>query len=51
MIHNVTPKALFQLNGSNPDTITFGEWADILNLCVVILWSHFGSKLRVEMGG
>jgi hypothetical protein len=33
MIHNVTPRSLFQNKGMNPHTITFGATADISNLC------------------
>ena len=33
-IHNVTPKSLFQLNGTNPHTATFGKQPDISNICV-----------------
>ena len=33
LIHNVTPRNLFQNNGLNPYTITFGTQADISNLC------------------
>ena len=36
LIYNVTSKKLFQLDGSNPHTVTFGEQADISNFC------HFG---------
>ena len=32
-IHNVTPKNLFQLNGSNPTSATFGTQPDISNIC------------------
>lgn len=31
-IHNVTPRDLFQLNGNNPTTATFGELGDISNI-------------------
>ena len=33
LIHNVTPKNLFQLNGSNPTTSTFGTQPDISSIC------------------
>ena len=33
LIHNVTPRNLFQNNGMNPHTITFGTQEDISNLC------------------
>ena len=33
MIHNVTPKSLFQLQGRNPITATLGERGDISNIC------------------
>jgi hypothetical protein len=36
LIYQVTSKKLFQLQGSNPHTATFGTKADISNLC------HFG---------
>ncbi len=36
LIFQITAKKLFQLNGTNPHTMTFGAKADILNLC------HFG---------
>jgi hypothetical protein len=36
MIFQITAKKLFQLNGMNPHTMTFGTEADISNLC------HFG---------
>ena len=32
-IHNVTPRNLFQNDGLDPHTITFGNQADISNLC------------------
>ena len=32
-IHNLTPRDLFQLQGENPYTATFGEEVDISNLC------------------
>jgi hypothetical protein len=36
LIFQITTKKLFQLNGTNPHTMTFGTEADISNLC------HFG---------
>jgi hypothetical protein len=36
LIIQITAKKLFQLDGTNPHTMTFGTEADILNLC------HFG---------
>ncbi len=33
LIHNLTPRNLFQLNGNNPLTATFGDQGDISNLC------------------
>jgi hypothetical protein len=33
LIYNVTSKKLFQLQGSNPHTVTFGTQADISNVC------------------
>ena len=33
LIHNVLPKELFQLNGSNPTAVTLGVQPDISNLC------------------
>ena len=33
LIHNVLPKELFQLNGSNPTAMTLGVQPDISNLC------------------
>jgi hypothetical protein len=33
LIFQITAKKLFQLNGTNPYTMTFGTDADILNLC------------------
>ena len=32
-IHNVIPRDLFQLNGSNPTSATFGTQGDISNIC------------------
>ena len=32
-IHNIIPRDLFQLNGSNPTTATFGTQGDISNIC------------------
>ena len=32
-IHNVTPRNLFQNDGQNPHSITFGNQADISNIC------------------
>ena len=32
-IHNVIPKDLFQLQGSNPTTVTFGTQPDISDIC------------------
>ena len=32
LIHHVTPKKLFQLNGTNPHTATFDEEADISHI-------------------
>jgi len=33
LIFQITAKKLFQLNGTNPHTMTFGTDADIWNLC------------------
>jgi hypothetical protein len=33
LIFQITAKKLFQLNGTNPHTMTFGTEADISNLC------------------
>ena len=33
LIHNVLPKSLFQLNGSNPTAVTLGTQPDISNIC------------------
>ncbi len=33
LIFQITAKKLFQLNGTNPHTMTFGAYADISNLC------------------
>ena len=33
LIHNVLPKSLFQLNGSNPTAVTLGLQPDISNIC------------------
>ena len=33
LIHNVVPKSLFQLNGSNPTSVTLGIQPDISNIC------------------
>jgi hypothetical protein len=33
LIFQITAKKLFQLNGTNPHTMTFGTEAEILNLC------------------
>jgi hypothetical protein len=41
MIFQITAKKLFQLNGTNPHTMTFGTAADVSNLC------HFGWYKRV----
>ena len=32
-IHNAIPKSLFQVNGSNPTTSTFGTQPDISSIC------------------
>ena len=33
LIHNVTPRDLFQLNGNTPQVATFGVQEDIGNIC------------------
>ena len=33
MIHNVTPRDIFQLNGTNPTSASFGTHPDISNIC------------------
>ena len=33
-LHNIIPRSLFQLNGSNPHTATFGNQKDISNISV-----------------
>jgi hypothetical protein len=33
LIYQVSSKNLFQLNGTNPYTVTFGEEADISHIC------------------
>ena len=32
-IHNLLPRNIFQLNGNNPTTATFGTPGDISNIC------------------
>ena len=48
LIHNATPRPLFQLEGLNPHTATFGEVGDISNICSIgwydwIYYRDFGS--------
>ena len=49
-IHNVTPKALFQLDGNNPHTATFGQQADISNLCMFDWydWCYFREESGIQ---
>ena len=49
-IHNVTPRDLFQLNGNNPTTATFGHQADISNLCQFAWydWCYFREEGSVQ---
>ena len=50
LIHNVTPKSLFQLNGSNPTTVTFGTRGDISNFCQFdwYEWCYFRHESNVQ---
>ena len=49
-IHNVIPRDLFQLNGNNPVTATFGNQADISNLCIFgwYDWCYFREEGHVQ---
>lgn len=49
-IHNVVPKALFQLDGSNPHTVTLGSQGDISNLCVFDWydWCYFREENAIQ---
>ena len=49
-IHNVIPCDLFQLNGNNPVTSTFGNQADISNLCIFgwYEWCYFREGGHVQ---
>ena len=42
-IHNVTPRNLFQLNGNNAHTATFGDQDNISNICMIdwYQWCYF----------
>ena len=50
LIHNVTPRDLFQLNGNNPTTATFGVQADISNICQYDWydWCYFREESGVQ---
>ena len=49
-IHNVTPRNLFQLNGSNPTTATFGTHPDISNICQFNWydWCYFREESAIQ---
>ena len=49
-IHNVIPRDLFQLNGNNPITATFGTQADISNICIFgwYDWCYFREESHVQ---
>ena len=49
-IHNVTPRDLFQLNGNNPTTATFGSQPDISNICQFDWydWCYFREEGKVQ---
>ena len=49
-IHNLTPRDLFQLNGNNPTTATFGSQGDISNLCRFgwYNWCYFREEGKVQ---
>ena len=49
-IHNVIPKNLFQLQGSNPITTTFGYQPDISNICQFnwYSWCYFREESNVQ---
>ena len=50
LIHNVIPKGLFQLQGSNPITSTFGFQPDISNICQFewYSWCYFREESNVQ---
>ena len=49
-IHNVTPRDLFQLNGNNPTTATFGSQPNISNICQFDWydWCYFREEGKVQ---
>ena len=49
-IHNVIPRDLFQINGNNPTTATFGTQADISNICIFgwYNWCYFRKKSHAQ---
>ena len=49
-IHNVIPRDLFQLDGNNPTTATFGVQADISNICHFdwFDWCYFREESNVQ---
>jgi hypothetical protein len=49
-IHNVIPHDLFQLNGNNPTTATFGTQDDISNICQFDWydWCYFREESHVQ---
>ena len=49
-IHNVIPRDLFQLNGNNPTTATFGTQDDISNICQFgwYDWCYFREESHVQ---
>ena len=49
-IHNVTPRNLFQLNGSNPSASTFGTAPDISNICQFdwFDWCYYRESGKVQ---
>ena len=50
LIHNATPRNLFQLNGNTPAVATFGKQADISNLCQFkwYQWCKFREENKVQ---
>ena len=50
LIHNVTPKELFQLNGSNPLTLTLGLRGDISSFCQFAWydWCYYRHETNIQ---
>ena len=51
LIYQVTAKKLFQLQGTNPHTATFGTQADISNLCLFgwYEWIYYRDQLAAYL--